>query len=103
MAKKHKGLMSNIKSKASKVVKHAKEEMNSAEKVGHAWKGALAAGGKLNKTNAAFPMGKGSQGQELFKEIMIERGRIPGDARSDNSAFKELWDQYNTAPYDFEF
>ena len=103
MAKKHKGLMSNIKSKASKVVKHAKEEMNSAEKVGQAWKGALAAGGKLNKTNAAFPMGKGSQGQELFKEMMIERGRIPGDARSDNSTFKELWDQYNSAPYDFEF
>ena len=46
MAKKHKGLMSNIKSKASKVVKHAKEEMNSAEKVGHAWKSALASGGK---------------------------------------------------------
>ena len=48
-------------------------------------------------------MGKGSQGQELFKEMMIERGRIPGDARSDNSTFKELWDQYNSAPYDFEF
>ena len=103
MAKKHKGLMSNIKSKASKVVVHAKEDMNTAEKVGHAWKDALAAGGKLNKTNAAFPMGKGSQGQELFKEMMIERGRIPGDARSDNSTFKELWDQYNSAPYDFEF
>ena len=103
MAKKHKGLMSNIKSKASKVVKHAKEEMNSAEKVGHAWKSALAAGGKLDKTNAAFPMGKGSQGVELFREMMIERGRIPGDARSDNSTFLELWDQYNTAPYDFEF
>ena len=103
MAKKHKGLMSNIKSKASKVVKHAKEEMNSAEKVGHAWKSALASGGKLDNTNAAFPMGKGSQGQELFKEMMIERGKIPGDARSDNSTFKELWDQYNSAPYDFEF
>ena len=103
MAKKHKGLMSNIKSKASKVVKHAKEEMNSAEKVGHAWKGALAAGGKLGKTNAAFPMGKGSQGQELFKEMMIERGKIPGDARSDNSTFMDLWDQYKSAPHDFEF
>ena len=103
MAKKHKGLMSNIKSKASKVVKEVTEEMNPAEKVGHAWKGALAAGGKLNKTNAAFPMGKGSQGVELFREMMIERGRIPGDARSDNSTFLELWDQYNTAPYDFEF
>ena len=103
MAKKHKGLMSNIKSKASKVVKHAKEEMNSAEKVGHAWKSALAAGGKLDKTNAAFPMGKGSQGQELFKEMMIERGRLSSDARGDNSAFKDLWDQYNSAPYDFEF
>ena len=103
MAKKHKGLMSNIKSKASKVVKHAKEEMNSAEKVGHAWKSALASGGKLDNTNEAFPMGKGSQGQELFKEMMIERGRIPGDARNDNSTFKELWDHYNSAPYDFEF
>ena len=103
MAKKHKGLMSNIKSKASKVVKHAKEEMNSAEKVGQAWKGALAAGGKLDKTNAAFPMGKGSQGVELFREMMIKRGRIPESARTDNSTFKELWDQYNTAPYDFEF
>ena len=48
-------------------------------------------------------MGKGSQGQELFKEMMIERGRLSGDARNDNSAFKELWDQYSTAPYDFEF
>ena len=103
MAKKHKGLMSNIKSKASKVVKEVTEEMNPTERLGHAWKGALAAGGKLNKTNAAFPMGKGSQGQELFKEMMIERGRIPGDARSDNSTFKELWDHYNSAPYDFEF
>ena len=103
MAKKHKGLMSNIKSKASKVVKEVKEEMNPTERLGHAWKGALAAGGKLDKTNAAFPMGKGSQGVELFREMMIERGRIPGDARSDNSTFKELWDQYNTAPYDFEF
>ena len=102
MAKKHKG-MSNLKSKVSKVVKHAKEDMNPTERLGHAWKSALAAGGKLDKTNSAFPMGKGSQGQELFKEMMIERGRIPGDARSDNSAFKELWDQYNTAPYDFEF
>ena len=48
-------------------------------------------------------MGKGSQGQELFKEMMIERGKIPGDARSDNSTFKELWNHYNSAPYDFEF
>ena len=103
MAKKHKGLMSNIKSKASKVVEHAKEDMNTAEKVGHAWKDALAAGGKLDKTNAAFPMGKGSQGVELFREIMVERGKIPESARSDNSTFLELWDQYNTAPYDFEF
>ena len=103
MAKKHKGLMSNIKSKASKVVKEVTEEMNPTERLGHAWKGALAAGGKLDKTNAAFPMGKGSQGQELFKEMMIERGRIPGDARSDNSTFKELWDHYNSAPDDFEF
>ena len=103
MAKNHKGLMSTIKSKASKVVKEVKEEMNPTERLGHAWKGALAAGGKLDKTNAAFPMGKGSQGVELFREMMIERGRIPGDARSDNSTFLELWDQYNTAPYDFEF
>ena len=103
MAKKHKGLMSNIKSKASKVVKHAEEGMSNAERLGHAWKGKLTAGGKLDKTNAAFPMGKGSQGQELFKEMMIERGRLSSDARGDNSAFKELWDQYNTAPYDFEF
>ena len=103
MAKKHKGLMSNIKSKASKVVKEVKEEMSPAERLGQAWKGALADGGKLNKTNAAFPMGKGSQGVELFREMMVERGRIPGDARSDNSTFKELWDQYNSAPYDFEF
>ena len=102
MAKKHKGT-SNPKSKVSKVVKEAKEEMSNAERLGHAWKRTLAAGGKLDKTNAAFPMGKGSQGQELFKEMMIERGRIPGDARSDNATFKELWDQYNTAPYDFEF
>ena len=103
MAKKHKGLMSTIKSKASKVVKEATEEMNPTERLSHAWKGALAAGGKLNKTNAAFPMGKGSQGQELFKEMMIERGRIPGDARSDNSTFMDLWDQYKSAPHDFEF
>ena len=103
MAKKHKGLMSNIKSKASKVVKEVTEEMHPTERLGHAWKGALAAGGKLNKTNAAFPMGKGSQGQELFKEMMIERGRIPGDARSDNSTFMDLWDQYKSAPHDFEF
>ena len=79
MAKKHKGLMSNIKSKASKVVKEVKEEMNPKERLVHAWKGALADGGKLHKTNAAFPMGKGSQGIELFREMMIERGRIPGD------------------------
>jgi hypothetical protein len=103
MAKKHKGLMSTIKSKASKVVKEVTEEMNPTERLGHAWKGALAAGGKLDKTNAAFPMGKGSQGQELFKEMMIERGRIPGDARSDNSTFMDLWDQYKSAPHDFEF
>ena len=107
MAKKHKGLMSNIKSKASKVVKEvkkeAKREMNPTERLGHVWKGKLTAGGKLDKTNAAFPMGKGSQGVELFREMMIERGRIPGDARSDNSTFKDLWDQYNSAPYDFEF
>ena len=102
MAKKHKG-MPNLKSKVSKVVKEAKEEMSNAERLGHAWKRTLASGGKLNKTNAAFPMGKGSQGQELFKEMMIERGRLSGDARNDNSAFKELWDQYSTAPYDFEF
>ena len=103
MAKKHKGLMSTIKSKASKVVKEVTEETNPTERLGHAWKGALAAGGKLDKTNAAFPMGKGSQGQELFKEMMIERGRIPGDARSDNSTFLDLWDQYKSAPHDFEF
>ena len=102
MARKSKG-MSNLKSQVSRVVKKAEGEMNSAERLGHAWKGALAAGGKLDKTNAAFPMGKGSQGVELFREMMIERGRIPGDARSDNSTFKELWDQYNSAPYDFEF
>ena len=102
MAKKYKG-MSNLKSKASKVVKEAKEEMSNAERLGHAWKRTLASGGKLNKTNSAFPMGKGSQGQELFKEMMIERGRLPADARSDNQKFQELWDQYNTAPYDFEF
>ena len=103
MAKKHKGLMSNIKSKASKVVKEVTEEMNPTERLGHAWKGALAAGGKLDKTNAAFPMGKGSQGVELFREMMIERGKIPGDARGDNSAFMDLWDQYKSAPHDFEF
>ena len=103
MAKKHKGLMSNIKSKASKVVKEVKEEMNPKERLVHAWKGALADGGKLHKTNAAFPMGKGSQGVELFREMMVERGKIPESARSDNSTFKDLWDQYNSAPYDFEF
>ena len=102
MAKKQKG-MSNLKSQVSKVVKKAEEKMSPVERLGHAWKGALAAGGKLDKTNAAFPMGKGSQGVELIREMMVERGRIPGDARSDNSTFKELWDQYNTAPYDFEF
>ena len=102
MAKKQKG-MSNLKSQVSRVVKEAEEEMSPAERLGHAWKSALASGGKLDKTNAAFPMGKGSQGVELFREMMIERGRIPGDARSDNSTFKELWDQYNSAPYDFEF
>ena len=106
MAKKHKG-MSNLKSKVSKAVRHVEEhveeEMSSAERLGHAWKRTLASGGKLNKTNAAFPMGKGSQGQELFKEMMIERGRLSADARSDNQKFQELWDQYNTAPYDFEF
>ena len=98
MAKKHKGLMSNIKSKASKVVEHAKEEMNSAERLGHAWKGALAAGGKLDKTNAAFPMGKGSQGVELFREMMNERGRS-----TEGAQFNDLWDQYKSAPHDFEF
>ena len=107
MAKKHKGLMSNIKSKASKVVKEVKEEakreMSPAEKLAHSWKGALAAGGKLDKTNAAFPMGKGSQGVELFREIMVERGKIPESARSDNSTFLDLWDQYKSAPHDFEF
>ena len=102
MAKKQKG-MSNLKSQVSRVVKEAEKEMSPAERLGHAWKSALASGGKLDKTNAAFPMGKGSQGVELFREMMVERGRIPGDARSDNSTFKELWDQYNTAPYDFEF
>ena len=103
MAKKHKGLMSNIKSKASKVVKEVTEEMNPTERLGHAWKGALAAGGKLDKTNAAFPMGKGSQGVELFREMMVERGKIPESARSDNSTFMDLWDQYKSAPHDFEF
>ena len=102
MARKSKG-MSNLKSQVSRVVKEAEKEMSPAERLGHAWKSALASGGKLDKTNAAFPMGKGSQGVELFREMMVERGRIPGDARSDNSTFKELWDQYNTAPYDFEF
>ena len=102
MARKSKGI-SNLKSQVSVAVKEAEKEMSPAERLGHAWKSALASGGKLDKTNAAFPMGKGSQGVELFREMMIERGRIPGDARSDNSTFKELWDQYNTAPYDFEF
>ena len=102
MAKKQKG-MSNLKSQVSKVVKKAEEKMNATENLAHAWKGALAAGGKLDKTNAAFPMGKGSQGVELFREMMIERGKIPESARSDNSTFKDLWDQYNSAPYDFEF
>ena len=102
MARKSKG-MSNLKSQVSRVVKEAEKEMSPAERLGHAWKSALASGGKLDKTNAAFPMGKGSQGVELFREMMIERGRIPGDARNDNSTFKELWDQYNSAPYDFEF
>ena len=60
MAKKQKG-MSNLKSQVSRVVKKAEKEMCSAERLGHAWKGDLAAGGKLDKTNAAFPMGKGSQ------------------------------------------
>ena len=98
MAKKHKGLMSNIKSKASKVVKEVKEEMNPTERLGHAWKGALAAGGKLDKTNAAFPMGKGSQGVELFREMMNERGRS-----TEGAQFNDLWDQYKSAPHDFEF
>jgi len=103
MAKKqHKGLMSNIKSKASKVVKEVKEEakreMSPAEKLAHSWKGALADGGKLHKTNPAFPMGKGSQGIELFREMMIEKGRTAQGAE-----FNELWNQYTTAPYDFEF
>ena len=98
MAKKHKGLMSNIKSKASKVVKEVTEEMNPTERLGHAWKGALAAGGKLDKTNAAFPMGKGSQGVELFREMMNERGRS-----TEGAQFNDLWDQYKSAPHDFEF
>ena len=102
MARKSKGI-SNLKSQVSEAVKKAEKEMSPAERLGQAWKSALASGGKLDKTNAAFPMGKGSQGVELFREMMIERGRIPGDARSDNSTFKELWDQYNSAPYDFEF
>ena len=102
MARKSKGI-SNLKSQVSEAVKKAEKEMSPAERLGHAWKSALASGGKLDKTNAAFPMGKGSQGVELFREMMIERGRIPGDARSDNSTFKELWEQYNSAPYDFEF
>ena len=102
MAKKQKG-MSNLKSQVSEAVKKAEKEMSPAERLGHAWKSALASGGKLDKTNAAFPLGKGSQGVELFREMMIEGGRIPGDARSDNSTFLELWEQYNTAPYDFEF
>ena len=102
MAKKQKG-MSNLKAQVSRVVKKAEKEMSSAERLGHAWKDALAAGGKLDKTNAAFPMGKGSQGVELFREMMVERGKIPESARSDNSTFKDLWDQYNSAPYDFEF
>ena len=102
MAKKHKG-MSNLKSKVSKVVKKAEGKMSPAEGLVHAWKGALAAGGKLDKTDAAFPMGKGSQGVELFREMMIERGKIPESARSDNSTFMDLWDQYKSAPHDFEF
>ena len=102
MARKSKGIF-NPKSQVSEAVKKAEKEMSPAERLGHAWKSALASGGKLDKTNAAFPMGKGSQGVELFKEMMIERGRISGDARNDNSTFKELWDQYNSAPYDFEF
>ena len=48
-------------------------------------------------------MGKGSQGVELFREMMIEKGRIPEDSRNDNSTFMDLWDQYKSAPYDFEF
>ena len=102
MARKSKGIF-NPKSQVSRVVKKAEKEMSPAERLGHAWKSALVSGGKLDKTNAAFPMGKGSQGVELFREMMIERGRISGDARSDNSTFLELWDQYNSAPYDFEF
>ena len=102
MARKSKGI-SNLKSQVSEAVKKAEKEMSPAERLGHAWKSALASGGKLDKTNAAFPMGKGSQGVELFRGMMIERGRIPEDARNDNSTFKELWDQYNSAPYDFEF
>ena len=102
MARKSKGI-SNLKSQVSEAVKKAEKEMSPAERLGHAWKSALASGGKLDKTNAAFPMGKGSQGVELFREMMIERGRISGDARNDNSTFLELWVQYNSAPYDFEF
>ena len=67
MAKKYKG-MSNLKSKASKVVKEAKEEMSNAERLGHAWKRTLASGGKLNKTNAAFPMGKDLKDKSCLKK-----------------------------------
>tara|TARA_R110000765_G_scaffold326401_1_gene417727 strand:+ start:286 stop:585 length:300 start_codon:yes stop_codon:yes gene_type:complete len=99
MAKKHKGLMSTIKSKVVKEVKkEVKEDLNPTERLGHAWKGALAAGGKLDKTNAAFPMGKGSQGVELFREMMNERGRS-----TEGAQFNDLWDQYKSAPHDFEF
>ena len=97
MAKKQKG-MSNLKSQVSRVVKEAEEKMSPAERLGHAWKSALASGGKLDKTNAAFPMGKGSQGVELFREMMVERGRTAQGAE-----FNELWNEYTTAPYDFEF
>ena len=102
MAKKQKG-MSNLKSQVSKAVKKAEKEPSPGERLIHAWKGALATGGKLDKTNAAFPMGKGSQGVELFREMMVERGKIPESARSDNSTFMDLWDQYKSAPHDFEF
>ena len=49
MAKKQKG-MSNLKSQVSRVVKKAEKEMSPAERLGHAWKSALASGGKLDKT-----------------------------------------------------
>jgi hypothetical protein len=43
-------------------------------------------------------MGKGSQGVELFREMMNERGRS-----TEGAQFNDLWDQYKSAPHDFEF